>query len=372
MALLWRDMAGGMVDKTPKNDGLRKIDPVIREKFEGLPEEKKIKQKAPTFILFPFELDEQKNKTFEEKEQDSLDLIVNHLKTYKRCYVATSFGMDSIVLMDMVIRAAKIANAAIPDMVLNDTLNTFKEERAYWDEMIKFFGIEKQFKKFIPPKDKDGKQQTVWTIAKKYGHLPSFRAFQGHGDAWKKNNPGKIPKPKSGSRGNTPECCDILKKASMKAFMKQMPENERYDCHFVGTRAEESRMRRISVLQRCRTYLITKMFPYPIRACTPLSFWSKSDIYEYYSRYNIPRNPAYKAHNLTRMGCASCPAFKNWELQLANDPTHEGLGMLKQNLIILKNTEPERYQKSIDLLRKHSLVPEIISQVESLPIENIK
>ena len=149
----------------------------------------------------------------------------------------------------------------------------------------------------------------------------------------------------------------------MKKMLKSLAEEDRYDCHFIGTRAEESRMRAMSVLQRCRTYMINKMFPYPIRAVTPLSFWLKTDIYEYYSRYNIPKNPAYKAHNIERMGCASCPAHLNWELRLASDPTNEGLGMLKMNLKILKETEPERYEKSIKLLKKHKLVPDILSQL---------
>ena len=353
-----------MKDNTPKNDGLRKIDISIREKFHKLPEKKKLKQSASSFILFPFELLENQKKSFEEKEQDSLDLIINHLKIYKKCYVATSFGMDSIVLMDLVIRASKSINVPIPDMILNDTLNTFKEEKAYWDQMIKFFGIEKQFIKLIPPKDKEGKQQTVWTIAKKYGHLPSFRSVQGHGESWKKLN--KQSKNAIGSKGQTPECCNILKKATIKEIMKNQLESERYDCHFIGTRAEESKMRSMSVLQRCRTYLISKMFPYPIRAVTPLSFWKKSDIYEYYERYNIPKNPTYKIHNIERMGCASCPAHLNWELRLAKDPTNEGLGMLKQNLIILKNTEPERYRKSIELLKKNRLALQIINDVENI------
>jgi len=330
-----------MKDNTPKDDGLRKFDSKIRDKFNAQPMEKKQKSlNAKTFILYVFELTENQKKSFEEKEADSLELIVNHLKTFKKSYVATSFGMDSIVLMDLVIRGAKIANVAIPDMFLNDTLNTFKEEKAYWKEMVSFFGIENQFKLFTPPKDKEGKQQTVWTIAKKVGHLPSFRSTR------------RGKKTLIGSKGETPECCNILKKASMKKFLKLLPESERYDCHFIGTRADESRMRAMSVLQRCRTYLITAMFPFPIRAVTPLSFWTSADVYEYYARYNIPKNPAYTAHNMNRMGCASCPAHKNWEIRLAKDPTNEGFGMLEMNLKIERETEPIRFEASIVSLKK--------------------
>lgn len=327
-----------MKDYTPKDDTLRKFDSSIRKKFHQQPQEKKEKSlAAKTFILYPFELKMNQEKTFEQKESETLYLIEEHLKTYKKCFVATSYGMDSIVLMHLVIRCAKKVGCEIPDMFLNDTLNTFKEEKTYWKQINELFEIEDKFKMFKPPKDKQGRQQTVWTIAKRYGHLPSFRAT------------GK--RKKEGSKGNTPECCDILKKASMKQYMKGL--EEQYDCHFIGTRAEESRMRAMSVLQRCRTYVIQKMFPHPIRAVTPLSFWTKSDIYEYYSRYNIPKNPAYEAHNMERMGCASCPAHKNWEIRLAKDPTEEGFGMLRQNLLILKDTEPERLKESLKTLVKY-------------------
>ena len=52
------------------------------------------------------------------------------------------------------------------------------------------------------------------------------------------------------------------------------------------------------------------------------------------------------------MGCASCPAHKDWEIRLATDPTSEGFGMLKQNLKILKETEPERLENSLNTLKK--------------------
>jgi len=342
--------------KSDPNDGFKVFDKKAREKFHELPTEKKAKSlAAKTFILFPFELKYNQDKSFEEKEQETLDMIVNHLKTHKRAYVATSFGMDSVVMMDLVIRGAKIANVPIPDMWLNDTLNTFKEEKAYWKEMIEYFGIEKQFKIFTPPKDEDGKQITVWTIAKKYGHLPSFRTIRRD----RKTNKILTKEDIGGSGGGTPECCDILKKKSLKKHLKELPKDERYDLVFIGTRAEESHMRAMSILQRCRTYINKTKFPYPIRTVTPLGYWRMTDTYEYYARYNIPKNPAYTAHNMDRMGCASCPAHKNWEIRLAKDPTTEGFGMLKMNLKILRDTEQAgterkgRLNESIITLEKY-------------------
>ncbi len=342
--------------KVPEKDSFRKIDPSTRDKFNQLSDEKKDTQQAPTYIVYPFEVKLEQAKTFEEKEAGSLSLIKNHLKEFKKCYVATSYGMDSVVMMHLVIRAAKELGQPIPDMWLNDTLNTFKEEKQYWVDLNKFLGITTQFKLFKPPVDKNGNKYTVWSIAEKVGHLPSFRSMGGRGKAFQKQNPGKKLK-HIGSKGKTPECCDILKKKSMKNFLKELPVEDRYDCHFVGTRAEESRMRLMSLLQRCRTYVIRTMFPYEIRAVTPLSYWKGVDIYEYYARYGIPKNPAYKAHALDRMGCASCPAHRYWEIRLAKDPTNEGFGMLKMNLKILQKTEPDRLAESLALLQRYLKKP---------------
>ena len=108
------------------------------------------------------------------------------------------------------------------------------------------------------------------------------------------------------------------------------------------------------------------------------------DTYEYYHRYNIPKNPAYKAHDMERMGCASCPAHINWEIRLAKDPTNEGFGMLRQNFKILKETvfngteNQDRLIKSVNTLVKYlssaesdSLTPEQRERIEGL-IEEFK
>jgi 3'-phosphoadenosine 5'-phosphosulfate sulfotransferase (PAPS reductase)/FAD synthetase len=341
------------------NEDFRLFDPVARTEFNKQPMEKKKKSlDAKSFILYPFELIFNQKKSFEEKEAETLHLIEEHLKHHKKCFVSTSYGMDSIVLMHLVIKACKTVGCELPEFFLNDTLNTYKEEPEYWKLINEKFGIEDKFRKFKPPVDEKGNRYTVWSIAKKWGYLPNFRKTQRDG-----NN--KIRVLNKGDDGGIPKCCEILKKKSMKELLKGLPKDQRYDCHFVGTRAEESRMRAMGVLQRCRSYVIKTRFPYQIRAVTPLSFWTKADIYEYYARYDIPKNPTYAIHNIDRMGCASCPAHRFWEVRLASDPTSEGQGMLKMNLKILKSTQPERYAESISLLKKRKLVPELITELEN-------
>lgn len=299
------------------------------------PEKRQIPEKKPkTFILFPYELHAKMRETFEEKEEESLRLIKGHLEHFTKCYVVTSHGKDSIVMVHLIWRACKELGIPMIEVWLNHTLNVYKEEKAYWYDFNKWLEIENKFRIFYPPKDEKGHMYTVWSVAKKVGHLPNFRrTARGVKGSYKESN--------------IPECCKILKKDSIKAFLKDLSKDQRYDCVFVGTRAEESQIRSLGVLQRCRSYFVKSRTAYPIQTVTPLSFWKAVDVLEYFHRYKIPKNPVYGIHNLKRIGCASCPAHKDWELRLARDPTEEGFGMLKQNLKILKETDIPRLEKSI-------------------------
>ncbi len=310
-----------------------------------LPKIRKIPKNPPkTFVLQAFELEDKLAGSFEEKEAESLDLIKNHLKEFKKCFVASSHGKDSVVMVHLIIRACKELKIPMIEVWLNHTLNIYSEELDYWKLFNKKYEIEDQFRVFYPPKDEKGKNQTVWTIADKVGHLPNFRATY-----------NKVTR----KHGHTPECCDILKKASINKELKEIPKDARYDCHFVGTRAQESQIRRLGVLQRCRTYLTKYRKPYPIRTVTPLSFWKATDILEYFHRYKLPVNPAYAIHNQERLGCSSCPAHLGWVKRLAIDPTTVGYGMLKQNLAILQRTEPIRFDAAIRDLVKFLTSPEV-------------
>lgn len=344
------------------------------------PDKRQIPDHRPkTFILFPFELHEKMREPFEDKEAEALELIKNHLKVFKKFFIASSHGKDSLVLVHMVWRACNELGIPMVDVFLNHTLNVYKEEKAFWEVFNKWLGIEDNFKIFYPLKDEKGRMYTVWSIAEKYKHLPNFRRTARDG----------IPSRQT----NTPECCDILKKKSINLHLKELDPEERYDCHFVGTRAEESQIRSLGVLQRCRSYQIKTRKAYPIQTVTPLSFltthkwknhqgeWKEqskylkngklrkntkkifvphddqtkpeNDIEMYFKKWNMPVDPTYEIHNIERMGCASCPAHLGWEKRLARDPTEEGFGMLKQNFKIMANTETGRLEKSIETLKKY-------------------
>ncbi len=341
--------------KADENDGFVEIDPEIRKRFNELPEDKKKTQMAATFTVYPFEVKEQQMKPFEQKDEETLEFIKNHLKAFKKPYVATSFGSDSIVLMHLVMRGCDDLGIEYPDMILNDTLNTFKEEKQYWSDMTDLWGIKDKVILMKPPKDKNGNMYTVWSIIKETGHLPSFRRFK----KIKKDGSGVLStKEMGGSGGVTPECCDILKKKSLKKMMNELPKEKRYDLQFVGTRAEESAMRKTSLMQRCRTYVFKHFVKYPIRTCTPLSYWTMEDTRKYYEVHKLPFNPAYAAHDQERLGCASCPAHMYWVTRMAKDPSEEGFGMLRQNFKLLKETieagteaDTNRLQDAVDELK---------------------
>ena len=317
-----------------------KISDLKTSKLRIFPKKRQIPKKQPkTFILFPFELHAKMRETFEEKEEESLRLIKAHLTEFKKPYVVSSHGKDSVVLVHLILRACKELKIPMIEVWLNHTLNVYKEEKEYWDKLNKLLGIEDKFRVFYPPKDENGNMYTVWSVAEKYGHLPHFRSTSKHLKGSYKNT-------------NTPECCAVLKKQSIKDYLKGLPEDKRYDCVFVGTRAEESQIRSLGVLQRCRSYFVKTRVAYPHQTATPLSYWKKINIFEYFSRYHLPENPTYKIHDIERMGCASCPAHKNWEFRLLRDPTSEGFGMFRQNMKILKGTELARYDESIQTIHR--------------------
>lgn len=315
--------------------------------------------KKSTLILDPHSLNQALKDPFELKELESLNLIKAHLQKHKRCVVMTSYGKDSLVMMDLCVRAAKELGIEPPEFWLNDTLNTYQEEKEFWsvfnEWMSKVYDIKIKWRIFTPPKLPNGKQATVWSIAEFVGHLPDFRRAYKKGQ--KKNS------------NKTPECCDILKKESVKNYLKTLKIEERVDCEFIGERAEESRSRRLAVLQFCRSHITKWKRVYPVMTVKPLSFWVNADIWFYIEKRKLPKNPAYDLHKQKRLGCASCPAHRFWELRLARDPTPTGQGMLKQNLLLLKKYgEIERYDKAIKSLKKYKLALSLVAELEGQDI----
>jgi 3'-phosphoadenosine 5'-phosphosulfate sulfotransferase (PAPS reductase)/FAD synthetase len=306
----------------------------------------KLYRRGNSMKIEPYEVKLEMEKPYEEKLKETYSIIREHLKAFKRPQVATSWGKDSVVMsaivMDICLNEFKMnpRTRDFPVFTLAHTNNIFPEEPAYWERIRLQLGIPSTKFLVVKPKYEDGRDKTVWSIAKEVGHLPSFRNVDN------KDIPYKFR--------NEPECCYQLKRQSVNKYLKKQKKYQRHELVLVGIRAEESRARKFSVMMHCRTFSTRHKRPYVSRTLTPLAFWTAKDIDRFFEERGLEKCPVYKIHNQTRMGCASCPAHVNWEKRLAEDPTETGIGMLKMNLQILRVTQPNRFWNSISrLYEKH-------------------
>lgn len=306
----------------------------------------------------PYEVKFEMDKPYEDKLKETYSIIREHLKSFKRAQIATSWGKDSVVMsaivMDICLNEFKWnpRTRNFPVFTLAHTNNIFPEEPEYWERIRLQLGIPSTKFKIFKPKYEDGTDKTVWSIAKDVGHLPSFRNVDN------KDIPYKFR--------NEPECCYQLKRQSVNKYLKKQKKYQRHELIIVGIRAEESRARKFSVMMHCRTFSTRHKRPYVSRTLTPLAFWTAKDIDRFFEERGLEKCPVYKIHNQERMGCASCPAHVNWEKRLAEDPTGTGVGMLKLNLQILRVTQPNRFWNSISrLYEKHQdICDEILKSKE--------
>lgn len=79
------------------------------------------------------------------------------------------------------------------------------------------------------------------------------------------------------------QCCDVMKKAPMKAYQKQTGR-----VPIIGTMANESERRRMSWLKNGCNAFETKS-----PTSQPISFWTEQDILHYIKKYNVPYASVY-------------------------------------------------------------------------------
>ena len=305
-----------------------------------------------------WELRIEEEKPYEQKLEETKELIRVHLDNFKRPQVAFSGGKDSLVMASLICdiclkeRKMNPRTYHFPTFTLAHTRNIYPGEEEYWERIRLQLGIPKvKFMVFKAEKE-DGTPETVWSVAKEVGYLPNFRTI-GHSE---------IPY----EFKQEPACCDRLKRKTINRFLKKQSRKKRWDLVFVGVRAEESNARRVGVKFNCRTFSSRQNRPYVSRTCWPLAFWKEEDILRYIEERGLEMCPVYKEHNVDRMGCASCPAHKGWEKKLAEDPTESGRGMLKMNLQILRVSQPNRFWNSISRLYKEhkDICDEVINSPE--------
>jgi len=93
----------------------------------------------------------------------------------------------------------------------------------------------------------------------------------------------------------TDKCCDELKKKPMEKLKKELGING----VFTGTRCQESKVRRLALLQRGSLYQTSKEW-----VCNPLSIWLKEDI----EHFKIDRKIFVEQppNSSNRSGCVNC------------------------------------------------------------------
>jgi len=210
---------------------------------------------------------------FEEKLEESQKLVACKLQEGLPC-VACSFGKDSIVTLHLV----RQYHPKVP-VIFNNT-------RIQWPETYKFKEhMKKQWNlKVIETQP----IKTFWEVGKEYG-LPD-------GSKWKKQK---------GKDNSMDKCCWYLKHLPMRRLMKSYG----FSHAFSGVSAVESRQRMLTACQYGSSYYAKRDGYTKIH---PLAYWTQDEVWQYIKDENLPINPAYEKHDLIRLGCMFCTAYKNW------------------------------------------------------------
>lgn len=114
-------------------------------------------------------------------------------------------------------------------------------------------------------------------------------------------------------RQSRPKCCLYLKEYPMREACRTYG----IEATITGLRASESRARMFAIGQRGQFYK-PKSQVINVWKFHPISFWTRKDVFDYFSQSQIPMNPAYEKYALDRLGCVPCTGHKDWRKQMAS------------------------------------------------------
>jgi len=191
--------------------------------------------------------------------------------------VACSFGACSVAVLHM----ARDLNPQIK-VVFQNTGVQYPETYAYRDLLVKEWDL--NFMESKPIK-------SFWQCLDEYGFPLESRSAKG--------SPGK------------PKCCVWLKEKPFREVKKEFG----IEAILMGLRASESRARMFGIGQFGQYYLNKKFGK--IWKFHPIAFWNRKQVFSYFSRVQIPLNPAYEKHGLERLGCMPCTNYKGWQKVMA-------------------------------------------------------
>ena len=259
------------------------------------------------------ELKKYQNLPLEDKIKLSQEIIKEFYENVdsNKVYIASSFGKDSIVLVDLVrnlypnIPIIYINTGVEHPSILNlsknyDNVIELKPKKTMMD-VIEEYG-------YITPLGKD-KSRTLDQVRKNLydGKFNTVKVKKLRGDFGKKSryNYTKIIPHLLAPFKISDRCCYWLKEQPMNSYTKK----NGYKYQFNGMTAEESLMRKNSMIQNGFN------FDFDSR---PLAHWKVHDILEYILKYNLKlaecygnivkdTNGKYITTKFYRTGCTCCP-----------------------------------------------------------------
>jgi len=216
--------------------------------------------------------------SFNKKIELSMETIKIAIDQSKKPVIASSFGKDSMALIDLIYSYKK----NIP-LVFTNTGVCFKETIEFKKQIVKDWNL-KLFE--IHP------DMTFWEIVKIHGY------------------PKKSRSSKTGDK-REPACCKILKFKPMEKFVREYKP----DMVFVGLTGDEGRQRRWAYI--CHDSAVYEHVALGVKKCIPLIWWKQKDVWHDIEVNNIPITCAYKKYCISRTGCIPCTGHIGWESQLA-------------------------------------------------------
>ena len=268
--------------------------------------------------LSPIQLDKYMKMSLEDKIDLSLELIDSFFAEHsvEDTYISSSFGKDSLVLIDLVRKNYPETTIVYVDTGIEP--DSCVELSEIYDNTIVLYPkkditqVTKEYGYMIPlGKDKANAIEQVRRNIHD-GKYDSWRVKQMRGEReramWDYSDcipylvaPFKI----------SDKCCYWLKKSPINSFMN----TSNYKYTFTGVTADESMHRRNSVLKNGFIHKNT---------CTPIAHWNLNDILQYIQENNLPLPSCYgeietdeQGNYYTtlfqRNGCLCCPIGSHLE-----------------------------------------------------------